>query len=83
MLLGCRLAHPRHRGRSPLDRTIRKIIAWPNHANRNLAEKPAATPVRDGPMTLRVLDSCRYLGPATAVNIFSTFFLLSDVCFSG
>ena len=37
MLLGCRFAHPHYRARLPFDRTIRKITAWPNHANRFLS----------------------------------------------
>ena len=56
MLLGCRIAHPHSRGRSPFDRTNRKITAWPNHANRNFSLERDYETTRDGDMAQRALD---------------------------
>jgi hypothetical protein len=56
-------------GAIPFDQTIRKITAWPNHANRNLPlhERTDRSRRSDGTACARC---CLHLGSPTTLNIF-------------
>ncbi len=77
MLLGCRLARPDYQARIPLDQTIRKITAWPNHANRNLCLNSVSSCSRRKHGTTGA-RSCHHLGRlARSKEIFDRFFIFN------